>query len=175
MAVRRPEGKHRAGGAGQCACLQHIRGTDPERGLAVRTGSSKCNRHSVRRNHWRSRGIAGQIERGLFGRINHCTNRMHRSGRVVKEHRGRRTQNHRCGHHRRPTKSFLLVRARGRSGGNCRGGAVRGDPLQFQLDVVRRLIALFRIFLQAGSYNVFEGRRGLRLERGDRFRISFQN
>src|ERR1035441_5351108 len=41
--------------------------------------------------------------------------------------------------------------------------------------VVRRLITLFRIFLQAGRHHMLKRRRSARLKLADRFRICLQN
>src|SRR6202034_3515969 len=65
-AVRRPEGKSRAFGAGQFASFHRVHGADPERSPAVCAGGRKRERCAVWRRYWWPGRVAGKIERGFF-------------------------------------------------------------------------------------------------------------
>src|ERR1039458_3575894 len=155
--------------------FQQIHGTNPECDLAVRTGGCKRQRGAVWRQHWWSPKIAGQTERSVRRRIDDRADGLTGLNRTVDEYSSEHTQRNRDDNSPRPTKTLTLIRGRWRHCGDRSCWPIRRNPLQLQLDVVRSLITIFRILLQAGGYNMLKGGRTLRLDRADRFRICLQN
>ena len=55
-----------------------------------------------------------------------------------------------------PAQARPLLQRLGRDRGSCDCWLLGGNPLLFELDIVRSLVTLFGIFLQAGPDDVIE-------------------
>src|ERR1700722_8020221 len=174
-AVGRPERKSSIFATRQGASFHRVRETDPECSLAVRAGGRKRDVRSIGRKHGRTCRIASQVECGLFWRIDDSADGTTRLSRMVEEHSSSCSQNDRGQKNCGPTKT--LTAARRGDPRRYRGPRrlISCNPIQLKLNVVRRQVTLFGIFLQASRDDVLENRRSLRLELGHRLGIALQD
>src|SRR5258708_37620224 len=122
--------------------FEEVHGAHPEHSLAIGAGRRKSDRTTVWRQHRRTGGISGQIERGFVWRIDNGTNRLLGASWVVKKYRGGRAQEKDRQQPCRPDQPLTPMQRFGRCGLYGWRRPVSGNPLQLKFDIVRGFVAI---------------------------------